>query len=820
MVKPMYARALCMLTAIALGGCGGGGDSPSIRKDPGFVNISASRSMVPLGDSVTLTWNASSGECAAEGGWSGTKAGSGSVTLGPLMGTLSFGLSCPGNDTTNAATGTVRVTVTDPQFTAPTATRVVSDYLTTALDYQRREVKTADLVWDSRRARLLVATLADSPQTPNALLQIDPMTGATHSVSLGAQPSVVAQSTDGQYVYVGFAAGGAIRRFLADGLVPDLAFTVGGSHAFIEKIVPSPFAADTVAVIAHGLTDDSEHHSGLGIFDGAVARPNMLEGWMPLPANPLGTWINVADAQWSADGSQIMAVVWMYSQGLVDLAVDSQGITAIRQRPWPIVSAGRIHGDRYFLNNGLVFNLNGPIEQLGAMPDRDNSWWYRAEVPANGKAFSVERHLLPGAFEDGITINAYDIDTYAYIDSITFNGIAEFDGGKVIAWGEDGLAVGGRDALLIARGSFAAAGGIPPAPPDTPPISAHGVATGNDGQTLNYRVLDVGGRDVADSCGRLFMATMNWAWKNPSSVVEVDVASGSQRRAVHVTGEPNFLAASDDCSTMYAALEASNAVARIRLSDMTVDARLPLGAENGGFNRLSGAQSISVAPGAPRTIAIARNSVGDCGGTLKGVAIFDDLTKRPIEYVKDQFRTQSVAWGANANTLYVGDVTGTYALDVDASGAGNERLLFPYAVGTSIDGLGRDLRFDRGANRIYNTMGEVFDTAANVGLGRLPLLVDRPGIGNFDCVAPTMINTSDATTGKVFNVAWISGSGLGISAFDKATLKLLGRVELSASMGAPQFWFPRRVVRPTSDSLAIVTWAGQLILLQGSLLRP
>lgn len=829
MVKPIHAHVLCTLAVLMLGGCGGGGggsggegnNPPSNTKTPGSVRLSVDRDRVPLGDNVTLTWDASSDGCAAEGGWSGIKPRSGSIAVGPIMDDLSFTLSCQATDTTTAASQTVQVLVGAPQFVAPTASRVVSDYSITALDYQRIEVQAADLLWDADRARLFVITLPDSPQTPNALLEIDPITGATQSVALGARPSVVAMSDDGQYLYVGFAAGGAIRRFLADGLVADLTFAVGTSGSHIYKIVPSPMAADTIAVIATALTETSQGFPGLVVVDGPVARPLMLADSMALPSSPYATWMNVADAHWNADGSQMMAVVTVYAHGLVDLAVDSQGVTAIGQRPWPIFGAGRIHGDRYFLDSGVVFSLNGPIQQLGGMSNRDYAWWERTEAPARGKTFSVERHLLSGAFEDGITINAYDFDDYSYIDGITFNGIAEFDGGKIITWGEDGLAMAGKDALLIARGSFAAAGGVPPTLPATPPISAQGVINASDGLQLRYRILDVGGRDLAaDSCSRLFMATENWSWKNPSSIVEVDLASGTQTRAVHVIGEPNHLAVSDDCSTLYAALGASNAVARIRLSDMAVDARLPLGVEGGGSFRLSGAQSLSVAPGSPRTVAIARNSLGECGGTLQGVAIFDDLSKRPVEFTKEYYRPQSLAWGADSSTLYAGDISGTYRLIVDANGAGSERLLFPYAGGTAIDGLGRDLRFDRGAGRLYNSFAEVFDTVANVELGRLPLVTDAPGIGNFDCVAPTMVNTSDATSGKIFNVAYAPGSALGISAFDKTTMKLVGRVELGNSVGAPQLYFPRRVVRPTADSLAIVTWSGQLILLQGPMLRP
>jgi len=131
---------------------------------------------------------------------------------------------------------------------------------------------------------------------------------------------------------------------------------------------------------------------------------------------------------------------------------------------------------------------------------------------------------------------------------------------------------------------------------------------------------------VADSCGHLYAATDASAFLHPGSVVEVDFETGAVLRAVHVLGEPFNLVVSDDCTTLYAALDASNSVARIRLSDMTVDAVLPLGIESNKFLAMLRGRSLSVAPGQPLTVAIAKGDmdVSLCGGSDDGVVIFDD----------------------------------------------------------------------------------------------------------------------------------------------------------------------------------------------------
>ena len=79
---------------------------PDPDPDPGSaptINFSASDSVVNAGDSTTLTWstqNASS--CAASGGWSGSRATSGSELAGPLSANTTYTLTCTASSGGNA----------------------------------------------------------------------------------------------------------------------------------------------------------------------------------------------------------------------------------------------------------------------------------------------------------------------------------------------------------------------------------------------------------------------------------------------------------------------------------------------------------------------------------------------------------------------------------------------------------------------------------------------------------------------------------------------------------------------------------------------
>jgi hypothetical protein len=117
----MALQALLLTAAVFLAGCSGSistgssgstGDSGAIDRQPPTgpgsgdaqagaepsVTLSASDSVVGSGQSTTLTWR---GEhvtsCTASGGWSGTRAVSGSVSVGPIDQSTTFTLTCSGD---------------------------------------------------------------------------------------------------------------------------------------------------------------------------------------------------------------------------------------------------------------------------------------------------------------------------------------------------------------------------------------------------------------------------------------------------------------------------------------------------------------------------------------------------------------------------------------------------------------------------------------------------------------------------------------------------------------------------------------------------
>jgi hypothetical protein len=80
------------------------------------VVLSASATSVQAGGKLTLTWSSTdTTSCAASGGWTGSRATSGSETVGPLNANTTFTLACTGGGGNDDAS--VSVTITPEQRT-------------------------------------------------------------------------------------------------------------------------------------------------------------------------------------------------------------------------------------------------------------------------------------------------------------------------------------------------------------------------------------------------------------------------------------------------------------------------------------------------------------------------------------------------------------------------------------------------------------------------------------------------------------------------------------------------------------------------------
>jgi hypothetical protein len=114
----------------------------------------------------------------------------------------------------------------------------------------------------------------------------------------------------------------------------------------------------------------------------------------------------------------------------------------------------------------------------------------------------------------------------------------------------------GQTESIIAHGSFAAAGGAPPASSATLPLLASGVERNPARDRLEFRIAQVGALAVTSNpCGKLYVTTGMTSWVRPGSVLEVNPDDLTITRSANVGRE--YQLASDDCSTLYGSRQLS-----------------------------------------------------------------------------------------------------------------------------------------------------------------------------------------------------------------------------------------------------------------------
>jgi len=91
------------------------------------INFTSDRAMIAAGETVSLTWSVANADtCTASGDWSGSKAVSGSETVGPFAKDVTFVLNCTGPE--GNASGSVTVLVGDGGPIVPINNTTPSNY--------------------------------------------------------------------------------------------------------------------------------------------------------------------------------------------------------------------------------------------------------------------------------------------------------------------------------------------------------------------------------------------------------------------------------------------------------------------------------------------------------------------------------------------------------------------------------------------------------------------------------------------------------------------------------------------------------------------
>jgi hypothetical protein len=217
----------------------------------------------------------------------------------------------------------------------------------------------------------------------------------------------------------------------------------------------------------------------------------------------------------------------------------------------------------------------------------------------------------------------------------------------------------------------------------------------------------------------IYAAILGNAETNPNAIAAIDPISGQVKTTVSTGGGafppltgPTVLAISDDCSFLYAFVYVNQSgeygvIQRYVLPSLALDTSfsIPFGIDPtwGGYY----AMAMQVAPGAPRTIAVARG----LGSRAGGVVIFDDAVQRGPALLNTQdglHYFSSLQWGTNTSSLYAANnytTSGEYlAMGVSTGGPALQTdLLKDLATG------GHDIHLVPSTGYIYVGNGQILD---------------------------------------------------------------------------------------------------------------
>ena len=347
-----------------------------------------------------------------------------------------------------AAPGMAAVSVSNPAAeggdSAPT-TLAISNLQTLLVNYP-----TNDILWDSTHGVIYASLPSTAGAKGNSIAIIDPSNGnMTAAVYAGSEPNHLAISDDGQYLYVGVDGESRVQRFTLPAMSKSLSIPLGGgmfgSYSALD-IQVAPAAPHTIAVSLGNAVSPSAQ-GGVVIFDDAVARPTIALGGASL----------FDSLQWGVDATTLFgANSETSSYDLYLLAVNGSGVQETLDLSHALNSFGNsIHFENstqlVYADSGQAFttaaHFVGGFHASGPMvPDG-----------AQGLAFFLDNAASTSALN--FTLKSFHLNQFTSLGSATTRPFTPSQPlpSRLIKWGSDGLALGGRsNPLYILSGPFAA----------------------------------------------------------------------------------------------------------------------------------------------------------------------------------------------------------------------------------------------------------------------------------------------------------------------------------------------------------------------------
>ena len=299
---------------------------------------------------------------------------------------------------------------------------------------------TNELIYDQGTQRVYATVPSYAGSIGNSLIPIDPQTGSPDSPTwVGSEPSVMARSNDGQYLYVALDGGGSIRRFHLPSKALQLDFSIGLSQThgsrFAYDLQVLPSNPNSVAVSRINMTV-APLHEGVAIYNNGSEL-----------AAAVSPFNGVTEIEFSSSVSSLYG----YDGGSTGfyfrkMAVSDSGVTLTATLNTPISGLGT--SIKY--DNGRVYSSKGDVidPELGTglgnfQVLNPSSFFYQTPIGRFAHAFvpdsSTGRVFFLIGSDSSTTLQVCDQNSFQLLGSLNIPGV-QGAAGRLIRWGANGLA--------------------------------------------------------------------------------------------------------------------------------------------------------------------------------------------------------------------------------------------------------------------------------------------------------------------------------------------------------------------------------------------
>lgn len=633
---------------------------------------------------------------------------------------------------------------------------------------KRIDLVTSDLIYDKWRSVIYASLPSHAGMIGNSIAILNPTTGVINAtIPIGSEPTRLALSDDGHYLYAILNGEAAVRRINLETHQPDMRFTLGERYGYGpyygNDIAVQPGAPDTV-VVARREHYETFHPWDVTIFDSGRERKRTSY------ASEHGShFIEFLDDSTRVYGASSNTVY------IIEYGVEYDGLL-----PQNTLIAGYsddLVGDdgRLYTTRGIIIDPN-PLAIAGRYgfigPVRPDSSVGRTFILTNEPNLSAYRLV------------SFEQRTLNEIGSTEINSISGTPS-SLLRWGVNGLAFR-TDAGQVFLLQSPLVG--PPLPTRTPTPFASPTPLVADIRRLPVMVSDIA---YDHSRQGIWAGIVSASAIVTNSVTFLNPDTGAFGPSLPFGDRPGRIALSDDARYLYVAAYGTNIVKRFYLPTLTQDLEFSLGED---FGRPYIAFDMLVQQGRPNVLIVIRRELGTY---LPITSVYNNGGLLPLQ---DYFG-YNLAYGPTPSELYTVLSHKLVQLGISAAGITkiNETSMFQNQFGSSV-------QYANG--RIYTSDGDIYDAVTRMSLGGFEIDSGIQSLLDILAVDPETERTFFLKT--LENDLYIRYLHRFI-AFDQVSRSLMGEFNIPRVPGKAV-----KLIRWGHNGLAYITDEGALVLLRTS----